>query len=1035
MEDNAMSRFTLLFGKALKRNSLAIALAVVTLFGVIIAYPQYEASDQNSNNALARSRASARSVSDDRTSPKSSKQSESPRIASVTSCVQPPSGIVGWWTADGNAMDIVGGNHGFLANGTAFAPGQVDFAFSLNQANQQYVGLPSQTVAALLNNSAGSIATWIDPASVAGFTLAAAFGNGEPGKVVGIGIDNGTVRIYHQTNEYDWQTGAAINAGSWTYVVYTWDASTERLYTNGTLAASRPRNFNYISAGEARIGFGFINDPSIFFTGLIDEVAIFDRALLDDEISSIYASGKGMCSFCTAMPAGSISSWNGDGIVTDVMGTNNGSWSGAPSYQEGKVGLAFSFDGSNFVVVEDSPSLRPSRFTVDAWVFPTDTAGNHNVVFKGDHEYVLQIRNGNVLFGSRDGSGTYAEIQGSLTVPSNKWSHIAVSHDGSTKRIYVNGVLDPVQQDQSGHSTINTGPLRIGAHNATIEYFVGLVDDVEIVSGALPQAEIERIYGAGRGGICSQTCSQPFTGLVGWWPGNASTADIVGGSTGTYINGPSYGEGKVGESFDLNGIDQYISVADHPMLRPSAFSIEAWVKVPSGGTSVIASKYDGAYHGWALYTYSGLIEFSLSRDSGANIGITAQGSPNIWNHVIATYDGVNARLYVDGRLSANKAFPGGYAASMTELTIGKASWFNGGYSAGKIDEVAFYERALSPTEIKSEHETGSLGRCSPQCVSPPTEIVGWWAGDGDVYDMVGGNNGTLMNGSGFGSGEIGRSFSFNGRNQYILINDPVPPILRLQNDITLSAWIYITGYPSTDPNTGLWQIVGSQYDTTTSGATIFVDGRADTDGQSNPPGHLHFQIGDGISWHATNSQTQIPLNRWVHIAATRRAGEDARIYYDGISQPVQSAPWPTGGISYSGARFAIGQQKDIDRAFVGRIDEPMIFGRSLSPTEIRAIYNAGNAGICLTQGDMSVSGRITTFDGRGIVGARLTLTDQFGNRRQTLSSPFGYFQFGGIASPGIYTVTVSSKRFVFNPDQQMVTVTRQTTDLDFVSSP
>ena len=48
----------------------------------------------------------------------------------ITSCgpEPPPSGLVSWWTGDGNAQDLVDGNHGTLQGGADFAPGMVDLA-------------------------------------------------------------------------------------------------------------------------------------------------------------------------------------------------------------------------------------------------------------------------------------------------------------------------------------------------------------------------------------------------------------------------------------------------------------------------------------------------------------------------------------------------------------------------------------------------------------------------------------------------------------------------------------------------------------------------------------------------------------------------------------------------------------------------------------------------------------------------------------------------------------------------------------------
>lgn len=215
-----------------------------------------------------------------------------------------------------------------------------------------------------------------------------------------------------------------------------------------------------------------------------------------------------------------------------------------------------------------------------------------------------------------------------------------------------------------------------------------------------------------------------------------------------------------------------------------------------------------------------------------------------------------------------------------------------------------------------------------------TGLVADYPFTGDADDASGNGlhgtvNGPVLTADRFGSDN--RAYLFDGVNDYILVGDPVPAPLKIQNEITLEAWIYVAEYPP-----GLAQIVGSQYDGTASGATIFLDSRVNPDGQTAPQGHIHFQIGNG-SWHVTNSNSQVPLNQWVHIVATRRAYEDARIYYNGVLQPSTSATW-LGGVTYNNAWFAIGQQKDQNRPFKGKIDDVRIYGRVLSASEVQAHY-------------------------------------------------------------------------------------------------
>ena len=47
-------------------------------------------------------------------------------------CLNPPSGMIGWWTGDNSILDEIGSNHAVLQNGAGFAPGKVDQAFSFD---------------------------------------------------------------------------------------------------------------------------------------------------------------------------------------------------------------------------------------------------------------------------------------------------------------------------------------------------------------------------------------------------------------------------------------------------------------------------------------------------------------------------------------------------------------------------------------------------------------------------------------------------------------------------------------------------------------------------------------------------------------------------------------------------------------------------------------------------------------------------------------------------------------------------------------
>ena len=430
------------------------------------------------------------------------------------SCARAPAGMIGWWPGNGSAEDVQGSNDGTVNGVVTFDPGKVGLAFGFNgndAANYVDIGNPAD----LKPTQGITLDAWIymygppDWDGLAGIITKWGQGPNDNWAIWALQTGSGIELLSYvvTTSGQSGLAGGSISIGEWTHVALTYDATsgTHTLYINGVSVATTqlpPGSTLLQTDGEVCIGreCTYQQRP---FNGLIDEVEVFARGLTPQEIESIYDAGSaGKCP-CVTPPLNMAAWWPGDGNPYDIQGGNTGTLQGNTTFASGEVSQAFSFDGDgDYVEVPNDDSLNPLTLTVDTWIYPTDTNGNHNVVFKGDHEYLLQIRNGNVLFGSRDSAANYAEFQGSLTVPANTWSHVAITHDGTTKKIYVNGVLDPNTQSQTGLYTGDTNPLKIGTHHFVVEFFSGLIDEVEIFSRALSQSEIQDIYHAAGAGKC-----------------------------------------------------------------------------------------------------------------------------------------------------------------------------------------------------------------------------------------------------------------------------------------------------------------------------------------------------------------------------------------------------------------------------------------------------------------------------------------------------------------------------------------------------
>jgi hypothetical protein len=162
----------------------------------------------------------------------------------------------------------------------------------------------------------------------------------------------------------------------------------------------------------------------------------------------------------------------------------------------GRNGGALAFDGAtSWVTIPDSASLALSTaLTLEAWVDPAAlTPGWRTVLFKEQpfgiaySLYAAQAAGlpvGQVLIVGEQNATAAAGL------PLNSWSHLALTYDGSTLSLYVNGAL-AATTPVGGTVLTSSGPLRIGGNSIWNEWFKGLIDDVRVYNRPLSATEIQ----------------------------------------------------------------------------------------------------------------------------------------------------------------------------------------------------------------------------------------------------------------------------------------------------------------------------------------------------------------------------------------------------------------------------------------------------------------------------------------------------------------------------------------------------------------
>lgn len=86
-----------------------------------------------------------------------------------------------------------------------------------------------------------------------------------------------------------------------------------------------------------------------------------------------------------------------------------------------------------------------------------------------------------------------------------------------------------------------------------------------------------------------------------------------------------------------------------------------------------------------------------------------------------------------------------------------------------------------------------------------------------------------------------------------------------------------------------------------------------------------------------------------------------------------------------------------------------------------------------TAAGVTVGGRVTTSDGRGIRNVRVTLTGMDGESRTALTGTFGYYRFADVPAGETYIFSVFAKRFTFAQNTQVRSIMEDTDDINFVA--
>jgi len=231
----------------------------------------------------------------------------------------------------------------------------------------------------------------------------------------------------------------------------------------------------------------------------------------------------------------------------------------------------------------------------------------------------------------------------------------------------------------------------------------------------------------------------PTDGLVGWWPFNGNANDESGNENDGVVNGAMLKEDRFGNAnaaFDFNGVDAHITCTNNIGGAYTSFSVVSWIKVtdyPSENFGKIIDFGGSVGRFFLSNSYLDGFEFGITEsniNNDALAQITSFGSEDQWLQVAGVWQSDQyIALYINGiQVAYNSIFP-----AVNEITIAPNSpllfgmpYSENDYFNGSLDDIAIYNRALTPEEI-TQLFTGAAAPCNliaSETQDTPVEVGG-----------------------------------------------------------------------------------------------------------------------------------------------------------------------------------------------------------------------------------------------------------------------------------------------------------------------
>ena len=781
----------------------------------------------------------------------------------------------------------------------------------------------------LSSRSAFSVSTWVnfDNLNTQNFI----FYNSESGTGGNVGFyDFGNGSIYFQPDaSTSANRGYISNSGiyttdEWVHIVMVFDGSATgnsnrlKAYIQGT-----ERTLTYDGTIPSSTGTSTANSwiggrSSTKFSGDIDQVRVFSKALSSNEVGKLYGNGAGeiACAYTSTT----------DNVAYPIANTayyklDNNSKDSARS--TGKFNEGAIFNGSSSKIAINSLSLTET--SISLWVNISNLSKENYVFsfnYSATNSFLFFYNNNNNQFELIDnaGAGNAVALSSTNPITQNQWHHLVLVVTSTTTTLYIDGSAETPASNNRG-TTAFPMPFELGyatTRNKTTAYFSGQIDQVRIYNTALDSTDVSNLYAE----TVSDTSTLSFPSgktAIATYQLDGNSTDLSGNYNGTDTNityaydgaetNIEHRFGRFGQAAVFNGSSSYIDTGISSL--GANFSVSMWINEDALGSGGFFGNWNGTSNDdmfW-LTQNDGSLRISIDGTSNQYFGSAGDVTINTWHHIVVSFNSGTYEVYLDSNSLGTATTSNTVFNSGANFFIGRDAASNPVYFDGKIDQVRIFDKAISAEDVATLYaETTSTASNT----NPFSEGAGvaLYTLDYDASEASGYYDGTPTNVEFGVGGKINYGARFNGSSS------------RIESNIDV--------FNTTTYSVSLWANVGSYKGASYNHWAFIINNDQHVVIGEYPANTLKIYFSDFTTSNPFYTITD--PTAWYNIVVTR-SGNSISMYVNGVLANTFSYT----GLS-QGTSFKIGTNHVNNDFFDGKIDQVRIFSKALNQTEVDTLF-------------------------------------------------------------------------------------------------